>query len=79
MAVGGRGTLVGAALGAVLVNFAKTWFTGALPELWLFALGLLFILVTLFLPKGILGTWQQFRDRRRRKPTATPVPVSAAE
>ena len=79
VAVGGRGTLVGAALGAVLVNFAKTWFTGALPELWLFALGLLFILVTLFLPKGILGTWQQFRDRRRRKPTATPVPVSAAE
>jgi urea transport system permease protein len=79
VAVGGRGTLVGAALGAVLVNFAKTWFTGALPELWLFALGLLFVLVTLFLPKGILGTLQQFRDRRRRKPKATAMPVSAAE
>jgi urea transport system permease protein len=55
VAVGGRGTLVGAAFGAILVNFAKTYFTGVLPEYWLFALGLLFILVTIFLPKGILG------------------------
>jgi urea transport system permease protein len=55
VAVGGRGTLVGAALGAILVNFAKTWLTGAFPELWLFALGGLFVVVTLFLPKGILG------------------------
>jgi len=55
VAVGGRGTLIGAALGAVLVNFAKTWLTGALPEIWLFALGGLFVVVTLFMPKGILG------------------------
>jgi urea transport system permease protein len=55
VAIGGRGTLVGAALGAVLVNWGKTYFTGALPEYWLFALGLLFILVTLFLPQGIVG------------------------
>ena len=55
VAVGGRGTLVGAALGAIVVNFAKTYFTGALPEYWLFALGGLFVLVTLFLPRGILG------------------------
>jgi urea transport system permease protein len=55
VAVGGRGTLVGAVLGAVLVNLGKTVFTGALPELWLFALGALFILVTLLLPGGILG------------------------
>ncbi len=55
VAVGGRGTLVGAVIGAVMVNFAKTWFTGALPELWLFALGALFIFTTIFLPKGILG------------------------
>jgi len=55
VAVGGRGTLVGAILGAVLVNVGKTYFTGALPELWLFALGALFILVTLLLPQGILG------------------------
>ena len=65
VAVGGRGTLVGAALGAILVNFAKTWFTGVLPELWLFALGLLFILVTLYLPKGILGTITAFWGERR--------------
>ena len=55
VAVGGRGTLVGAALGAVLVNLAKTWLTGAYPEAWLFALGALFVVVTIFLPKGILG------------------------
>jgi urea transport system permease protein len=55
VAVGGRGTLVGAALGAVLVNYAKTFFTGALPELWLYALGTLFVLVTLLLPRGLVG------------------------
>ena len=55
VAVGGRGTLWGAILGAVLVNAAKTWFTGQLPELWLFALGGLFIAVTLFLPRGLAG------------------------
>ena len=55
VAVGGRGTLVGAVLGAVLVNGGKTVLTGALPDAWLFALGALFILVTLFLPRGLLG------------------------
>ena len=56
VAVGGRGTLVGAALGAVLVNYAKTTFTtGLLAPYWLFALGALFVLVTIFLPKGVLG------------------------
>ena len=55
VAVGGRGTLHGAILGAVLVNLAKTILTGALPELWLFALGGLFIAVTLFLPRGLIG------------------------
>jgi urea transport system permease protein len=55
VAVGGRGTLFGAAAGAVLVNYAKTYFTGALPEVWLYALGALFVLVTLFLPGGIVG------------------------
>lgn len=62
VAVGGRGSLYGAVLGAVLVNYAKTWFTGALPEVWLFALGALFVLVTLFLPKGIVGLWRR-RDK----------------
>jgi len=56
VAVGGRGTLFGAAIGAVLVNFAKTWLTGTFPDFWLYGLGALFILVTLFLPKGIIGT-----------------------
>ena len=55
VAVGGRGTLYGAAAGAVLVNYAKTYFTGALPEVWLYALGSLFVLVTLFLPRGLVG------------------------
>jgi urea transport system permease protein len=64
VAVGGRGTLVGAILGAVLVNAGKTYFTGAFPEVWLFALGFLFILVTLLLPKGVLGLLQ---SRRRAK------------
>jgi urea transport system permease protein len=77
VAVGGRGTLVGAALGAVLVNFAKTWFTGVLPELWLFALGLLFILVTLYLPKGILGTVTAFwTERRATKLQNKPAPAA---
>jgi urea transport system permease protein len=66
VAIGGRGTLVGAALGAVIVNWGKTYFTGALPEYWLFALGLLFILVTLFLPQGIVG----LISRRRTIPEA---------
>jgi urea transport system permease protein len=66
VAIGGRGTLIGAALGAVLVNMGKTYFTSALPEYWLFALGLLFILVTLFLPQGIVG----LISRRRTIPEA---------
>lgn len=59
VAVGGRGTLYGAAYGAFLVNYAKTWFTGAFPEIWLFVLGALFVFVTLFLPKGIVGFFQK--------------------
>ena len=55
VALGGRGTLYGAALGAVIVNFAKTWLTSEYPEVWLFALGGLFILVTVALPKGVVG------------------------
>jgi len=65
VAVGGRGTLVGAALGAIIVNWGKTFFTGALPEYWLFALGALFVIVTLFLPKGVIGVLDQFKARRQ--------------
>jgi urea transport system permease protein len=70
VAIGGRGTLVGAIIGAFLVNGFKSWFTGSLPELWLFALGALFIFSTLFLPKGILG----FRLFRKAVDTAAPEP-----
>jgi urea transport system permease protein len=55
VAIGGRATLYGAVLGALLVNYAKTYFTAALPDVWLFALGGLFVLVTLFLPYGLAG------------------------
>jgi urea transport system permease protein len=68
VAVGGRGTLIGAVLGAVLVNAMKTWLTGAAPEAWLFALGALFIFVTLVLPKGIVGLFRQIRRPSRLRP-----------
>jgi urea transport system permease protein len=55
VAVGGRGTLYGAMLGAVVVNYAKTAFTAIMPEVWLFALGGLFLVVTLLLPRGMVG------------------------
>jgi urea transport system permease protein len=64
VAVGGRGTLIGPVVGAFIVNWAKTYLTGALPEVWLFALGALFILVTLFLPKGVVGLWEQVKPRK---------------
>lgn len=66
VAVGGRGTLSGAALGAFLVNGAKSWFTGAVPDLWLFVLGALFIAVTLFLPQGVMGLWPKLERSLRR-------------
>src|SRR3978361_254275 len=75
VAVGGRGTLVGAILGAILVNFGKTWFTGALPEIWLYALGAMFIFVTLFLPRGVMGL---FNMRARKEAEAEAPAVAAA-
>jgi urea transport system permease protein len=71
-AVGGRSTLIGPIIGAILVNGGKTIFTGLFPEFWLFALGGLFVLVTLFLPKGIVGTIGQYFTRRKPKTEATP-------
>ena len=64
-AVGGRGSLVGPIIGAFSVNGLKSWFTGAFPDLWLFALGLLFILVTLFMPQGILGLAKKILNRSK--------------
>jgi len=79
VAVGGRGTLAGAVLGALAVNAGKTWFTGAIPELWLFALGGLFVVITLLLPNGILGLASEvFRTGRWRRSTPVrPVPSPA--
>jgi urea transport system permease protein len=77
VAIGGRGTLVGAALGAVVVNYLKTVFTsGPLAAYWLFALGGLFVIVTLALPKGILGVWDQLLNRTKAKadPDAAKAP-----
>ncbi|MEJ1117686.1 urea ABC transporter permease subunit UrtC [Phyllobacterium sp. CCNWLW109] len=66
-AVGGRGTLIGPIIGATLVNFGKSIFTAQFPEIWLFALGALFVATTLFLPKGIVGTIQQILKSRNDK------------
>jgi urea transport system permease protein len=71
VAVGGRGTLYGAVAGAVLVNYAKSYFTTALPEYWLYALGTLFVVVTLFLPRGVVGLGDQFVSRRPRSEAVT--------
>lgn len=79
VAMGGRGTLVGAVLGAVVLHYAKTWFTGALPELWLFALGGLFVAVTLFLPKGIVGLLSTYWEKMRDSSKAAPVEAAAKE
>jgi amino acid/amide ABC transporter membrane protein 2, HAAT family (TC 3.A.1.4.-) len=62
VALGGRGTLIGPLLGAAIVDGAKSWFTVAFPEYWLFFLGLMFILVTLFLPRGVIGLLRRRRD-----------------
>jgi urea transport system permease protein len=64
VAVGGRGTLVGAVAGAFLVNLAKSWFTVAFPEYWLLFLGALFIAVTRFLPEGVIGLGRRLLRRR---------------
>src|SRR5205814_5560567 len=67
VAVGGRGTLVGAVIGAILVNYAKTTFTsGALAPYWLFMLGGLFVAVTLLLPRGLVGTVAHWWSERPR-------------
>jgi urea transport system permease protein len=79
VAVGGRGTLTGAAIGAILVNYAKTTFTtGMLAPYWLFVLGGLFIAVTLLLPRGIVGTWRWWRERQRSVVTARAVATAEA-
>jgi urea transport system permease protein len=63
-AVGGRATLIGPIIGAFFVNGAKSWFTQVFPEFWLYFLGMLFILVTLFLPNGIVGGVKQLFNKK---------------
>jgi urea transport system permease protein len=86
-AVGGRATLIGPIIGAILVNGGKTIFTGLFPEVWLFALGGLFVAVTLFLPRGVVGTIAHYGTGGRRARQASVAaekgesdePIQAAE
>ncbi len=67
VALGGRSTLYGAIIGAVLVNYAQTLFTSVWPDEWLFMLGALFVVTTLYLPKGIVGLYGQLKEKRTNK------------
>lgn len=75
VAVGGRGTLVGPILGAITINALKSWATRAIPDLWLILLGSLFLVIVLFMPKGLVGIPGQLRELRNRwrKPVETPA------
>src|SRR3984893_12257134 len=73
VSVGGRGSLLGPIVGAVLVNLAKTWLTGAAPETWLFVLGALFVVMTLVFPRGLAGLTRH--PDRIRPGVAVPVPA----
>jgi urea transport system permease protein len=77
-AVGGRGTLVGPIIGALTVNAGKSYFTAAFPDAWLLVLGALFVCVTLFLPKGIVGTLSDWWEKRPRR-NAAKTPVASME
>jgi urea transport system permease protein len=79
VALGGRGTLYGAALGALGVNAAKSWLTAAYPDAWLLVLGLVFILVTLFLPRGVAGALDQLASWLRRRVAHAPASADSPE
>src|SRR5579859_2452782 len=66
VAVGGRGTLVGPVIGAFAVNAMKSWATRAYPDLWLIFLGTMFILVTIYMPKGIVGLPAQLQGLAKK-------------
>ena len=65
VATGGRGTLIGPIIGAGTINGLKTWFTSVFPEFWLYALGMIFVLVTIFLPQGIVGLVRKLSQRSK--------------
>ncbi len=78
-AVGGRGTLFGPILGAISVNALKSWATRAFPDLWLIILGVMFILIVLFMPKGLVGLPAQIKGllaRKKAEPEPTPTPAA---
>ncbi|WP_018932876.1 MULTISPECIES: urea ABC transporter permease subunit UrtC [Gracilibacillus] len=75
VALGGRGTLIGPVIGAVLVNAAKTGFSESYPDIWTYFLGLLFVLVVVFLPKGITGLFEKWNDRRKKQDVSSSVEV----
>lgn len=66
VAIGGRGTLYGAILGAFVVNYAKSFFTAWAPEAWLFLLGSIFVFVTVLMPKGLVGVYNQITNRNTK-------------
>jgi urea transport system permease protein len=70
VAIGGRGTLIGPVIGAVVVNSIKSWATRAYPDLWLLILGGIFIFVTVFMPKGLVGLPEQLRQMQQRRARA---------
>ena len=83
VAVGGRGTLIGPIIGAFAVNWMKSWATRAYPDLWLFFLGTMFIIVTLFMPKGIVGLpsqlrglYEKFITKKSKAESAPAAPVA---
>ncbi|GEN22361.1 ABC transporter permease [Halomonas cupida] len=78
VALGGRATLFGAVIGALVVNYAKSVFTGVMPEAWLFALGALFVLVTVMLPNGIAGLLRRRRGDAEQVPTSTTTTTEAS-
>jgi ABC-type branched-subunit amino acid transport system permease subunit len=82
VAVGGRGTLIGPIIGAVFINYLKSWITRAYPDMWLLILGTLFILVTVFMPKGIAGLPGQLLslyERFRSKSALAPATADEAK
>jgi urea transport system permease protein len=77
VAIGGRGTLYGAIIGAVLVNYAKTTFTsGIFAEYWLFLLGALFVITTIYLPRGVIGILDTYLTRRKNSVVAAAPPAA---
>ncbi|KAB8137686.1 urea ABC transporter permease subunit UrtC [Gracilibacillus oryzae] len=76
VALGGRGTLIGPVIGAVFVNAAKTGFSESYPEFWTYFLGLMFVLVVVFLPKGITGLFTKWKERRQKQNDTASIEVS---